>query len=48
MNNAGLTIILVVVFFGALGLYGLWQEGHRQRHKRQAEKQRLDEYAKHL
>ena len=48
MSDAELTIILVVVFFGALGLYGLWQERHRQRRKHQAENQRLDEQAKHL
>ena len=48
MSGADLTIILVVVFFGALGLYGLWQDGHRQRRKRQSENQRLDEQAKHL
>jgi len=47
MSGADLTIMLVVVFFGGLGLYGLWQEGHRQRRKRQAENQRLDAQAKH-
>jgi hypothetical protein len=47
MSGADLTIILVVVFLGALGLFGLWQDGRRQHRKRQAENQRLDAQAKH-
>jgi hypothetical protein len=31
MTDASVTILLVVVFFAALGFVGLWQGGRRQR-----------------